>query len=264
MLHFFRKLRRDLLANSQFFKYLKYAIGEIVLVVIGILIALQINNWNEENKAIKQEIMLLKNIKKDINLDTLDLSSNYNYHRNFYAAEQALLNLLISDTKEIPIDEIDYNDALGAVLWTALHNSTFTTLQNNNPELLKNNEIRKEISRFYDYYQKVIIDMSNNLEDFNLYRSKLTYFKKYFRVVPSSRYNLFEKEGPEILDHNLYKNEIILYDLEGAKNDQAFILTMNEVLLLRRAFIDFHKEVLQEISRLNEHIDKEILKLENS
>ena len=47
MLHFFRRIRRDLLANSQFFKYLKYAVGEIVLVVLGILIALQINNWNE-------------------------------------------------------------------------------------------------------------------------------------------------------------------------------------------------------------------------
>ncbi len=45
MLHFFRKIRRDLLANSQFFKYLKYAVGEIVLVVLGILIALYINNW---------------------------------------------------------------------------------------------------------------------------------------------------------------------------------------------------------------------------
>ncbi|WKK66515.1 hypothetical protein [Lutimonas zeaxanthinifaciens] len=50
MLHFFRKIRRDLLANSQFFKYLKYAVGEIVLVVLGILIALYINNQNEERK----------------------------------------------------------------------------------------------------------------------------------------------------------------------------------------------------------------------
>ena len=50
MIHFFRKIRRDLLANSQFFKYLKYAIGEIILVVLGILIALYINNKNEERK----------------------------------------------------------------------------------------------------------------------------------------------------------------------------------------------------------------------
>lgn len=59
MFPFFRNIRRDLLENSQFFKYLKYAVGEIVLVVLGILIALQINNWNEErrNDILFQESM---------------------------------------------------------------------------------------------------------------------------------------------------------------------------------------------------------------
>ena len=262
MLHFFRKIRRDLLANSQFFKYLKYAIGEIVLVVIGILIALQINNWNEENKAIKQEIILLKNIKKDINLDTIDLSDNYKYHKQFYRAEQALLSLLMAQKKEFSADKINYDKALGFPLWTALHKSTFTTLQNNDPSLLKNNQIRKEISRFYDYYQKVIINMSNNFEDFNLYNRKLPYFKKYFRVIPSTQFQIEEEES-EALNHELKKNRIILYDLRAAKNDQAFIMTMNEVLFLRGAFIDFHKEVLEKISTLNDHIDKEIIRLED-
>jgi len=50
MIHFFRKIRHDLIANNKSYKYFKYAIGEIVLVVLGILIALQINNWNEERK----------------------------------------------------------------------------------------------------------------------------------------------------------------------------------------------------------------------
>jgi len=47
MIKFFRKIRQQLLAENKFTKYLIYAIGEIVLVVIGILIALSINNWNE-------------------------------------------------------------------------------------------------------------------------------------------------------------------------------------------------------------------------
>jgi hypothetical protein len=71
MLHFFRRIRRDLLANSQFFKYLRYAIGEIILVVLGILIALQINNWNVEkenreefdNILVEIENELIKNIQ---------------------------------------------------------------------------------------------------------------------------------------------------------------------------------------------------------
>ena len=50
-------------------KYFKYAIGEIVLVVIGILIALQINNWNEERKTRRQEVKYLKNLHKNISLE---------------------------------------------------------------------------------------------------------------------------------------------------------------------------------------------------
>jgi len=54
MLKSFRKIRQNFLSEGKTGKYLKYAIGEIILVVIGILIALQINNWNEEKKANQQ------------------------------------------------------------------------------------------------------------------------------------------------------------------------------------------------------------------
>ena len=66
MLHFFRKIRRDLLANSQFFKYLKYAVGEIVLVVLGILIALYINNQNEQRKEQEKFDQILVEVEKEL------------------------------------------------------------------------------------------------------------------------------------------------------------------------------------------------------
>lgn len=53
MIKFFRTIRQNLLSEGKTGKYLKYAIGEIILVVIGILIALQINNWNEERKQLE-------------------------------------------------------------------------------------------------------------------------------------------------------------------------------------------------------------------
>lgn len=64
MIHFFRKIRHKLADNNQFLKYSRYAIGEIALVMIGILLALQVNNWNEKRLAKLQEIIILKNIKK--------------------------------------------------------------------------------------------------------------------------------------------------------------------------------------------------------
>ena len=66
MLHFFRKIRRDLLANSQFFKYLKYAVGEIVLVVLGILIALYINNENEKRKEQEKFNEILVEVEEEL------------------------------------------------------------------------------------------------------------------------------------------------------------------------------------------------------
>ena len=65
MIKFFRQIRYDLMSNNQSGKYLKYAIGEILLVVIGILIALQINNWNESRKLEKKESIYLGALKSD-------------------------------------------------------------------------------------------------------------------------------------------------------------------------------------------------------
>src|SRR5210317_1533014 len=81
MLRFFRQIRQRLLTDNKFSKYLLYAIGEILLVVIGILIALQIDNWNEEvrNRKIEQSFYrdILADLKKDsLKLDGLTLLYN--------------------------------------------------------------------------------------------------------------------------------------------------------------------------------------------
>jgi len=70
MIHFFRKIRHDLIANNKPLKYMRYAIGEIVLVVIGILIALGINNWNQESKDSKLGKEYLTRIHRDLVQDT--------------------------------------------------------------------------------------------------------------------------------------------------------------------------------------------------
>ena len=78
MLRFFRKIRFDLMEKNKSGKYLKYAIGEIVLVVIGILIALQINNWNENQKLKKEETKLLNALVKEIEANSAVVDSTIN------------------------------------------------------------------------------------------------------------------------------------------------------------------------------------------
>ncbi len=73
MIKFFRKIRQRLLTENKFSKYLIYAIGEIVLVVIGILIALQINNLNEQRKDKIKEQVILKHLKEDYQVNLIQL-----------------------------------------------------------------------------------------------------------------------------------------------------------------------------------------------
>ena len=68
MINFFRKIRKQLADDNQFFKYSRYAIGEIILVVIGILIALQVNNWNEFQKDREIEKKALLNLVENMEL----------------------------------------------------------------------------------------------------------------------------------------------------------------------------------------------------
>ena len=75
MIKFFRHFRKTFLSENKFSKYFLYAIGEIILVVIGILIALQINNWNENRKSIAMGEEYLSGIKEDIKKDLVLIDS---------------------------------------------------------------------------------------------------------------------------------------------------------------------------------------------
>ena len=74
MIKFFRKIRQQLLTANKFSKYLLYAIGEIVLVVIGILVALQINQWNTNTKNNSLEKIYLQRLKADVNWNIEELT----------------------------------------------------------------------------------------------------------------------------------------------------------------------------------------------
>lgn len=76
MIKFFRNIRKTIVNEGKTGNYLKYAIGEILLVVIGILIALQVNNWNETRKEKIQEDLLVQSIISDLKMDTLMINQN--------------------------------------------------------------------------------------------------------------------------------------------------------------------------------------------
>ena len=102
MIKFFRKIRQNLLIENKTGKYFKYAIGEIVLVVIGILIALQINNWNEERKADIIENKALVALKNEFEYNIERLKNLSEGKAKFEESHRTYWNIITTDT--IPIE----------------------------------------------------------------------------------------------------------------------------------------------------------------
>ena len=90
MIKFFRKIRLKLLEQNKVSKYFKYAIGEILLVMIGILLALQVNNWNENRKERLQEIILLEQLLSDFNSNLEQLDQKMSMREDFKNSSKKL------------------------------------------------------------------------------------------------------------------------------------------------------------------------------
>ena len=110
MLPFFRKIPWRFAQDKQFLKYSRYAVGEIVLVVIGILIALYINNWNEERKNEKKILKILSEVQRDL------LSNLQNIERTIddQSYQDSLFLIVLSDTLKLN-DLIENNDLINPI-----------------------------------------------------------------------------------------------------------------------------------------------------
>ena len=147
MIKFFRRIRYDLVEKNKTGKYLKYAIGEIILVVIGILIALQINNWNEDrNDHLKSRDYIIE-FKNDLATDIIIMSRGIANMDALIRADKWVLNK--TGYKFSEIDSIslalgdDYHDI-------EINDRTFNTIQNSgNSKLTGYDSLFKNLSHYY-------------------------------------------------------------------------------------------------------------------
>ena len=107
MIKFFRKIRQNLLSEGKTLKYFKYAIGEIVLVVIGILIALQINNWNQNRLASIEEHNIYKNLNTEFKTNKALIQEDINQNNVGMAAGKDLMALIGADENILKSKNID-------------------------------------------------------------------------------------------------------------------------------------------------------------
>jgi len=126
MIKFFRKIRQKMLTENKFSKYLLYAIGEVVLVVIGILIALSINNWNENKKAKASHLLLYQNLSSDFSNRLIELEELQTYRLIGLDAANTLNNLIIAN--EIPANKSYLDSLLVTLDHSYIFNDEFRTL----------------------------------------------------------------------------------------------------------------------------------------
>ena len=152
MIKFFRKIRQNSVSEGKTGKYFKYAIGEIILVVIGILIALQINNWKESSNINILSKTYLQNIKKDLVADTTTFQAGINRFKKSLKVQDDLLN--IEKVNALSIDSLFNVIAIETVFHSAriykINNSTFLKLTNSGfVESKYFNDIFIDINEYY-------------------------------------------------------------------------------------------------------------------
>jgi hypothetical protein len=260
MIKFFRKIRQNLLSEGKTGKYLKYAIGEIVLVVIGILIALQINNWNEYRKLKLTERHTLENLLSEIQLDTLDLNFNLNMHKSSQQNSENLFHYL-NNNDSIQSDSINFTEVLGNPVVAILNMSTYSSLVNSSPDLISNQELKKKIFVHYNLVYTSILEVENRSTGFKPYDKLLPFFQKYFTVEKNFNKIGFQNtnsKSDDYFDGDYKRTSLYPKNLPSLKSDEAFKVTLSEVIYLRSITISVYENALQRVNELCQEIKNEL------
>jgi hypothetical protein len=164
MIKFFRKIRQRLLNEYKFGKYLIYAIGEIILVVIGILIALSINNWNNDQILRSTEVALLKEMKKNLEADLFDIRLNINFNKTMLNANEIVLESLKNSESYNDTLNFYYGNLRGGTYFNK-NTSAYDNLKSMGFHIIKNNSLRIMITELYSNRYNYIALLETNFQD---------------------------------------------------------------------------------------------------
>lgn len=239
MIKFFQKIRQKLLAQGETGRYAQYAIGEIFLVVIGILIALQINNWNEHKKEKAFEKEILEQIRANLLNEKVTLETiKTNFEKAMLSTEKVLN---ANWTEEEEKDSLKY--WLGNIIqfdrFQPLTNA-YEVVKSKGLDLISNKQLRFQIGAYYDDQIKQI---GKSIEDI-----EMTFHNNWSSILL--------KESLEVR----FKEYIILKDNSILKGDTE---PVNILRLNRGNFSGGHQRIIriieqieQLVSTINQELEK--------
>jgi len=208
-------------------KYFKYAIGEIVLVVIGILIALQINNWNTQRLQHKKEVNYIKEIKSNLEGDLSDIESVLTFNLLKINTIDSLFQLFAveTDPRNYMPKVGQYMDVLSSYnIFSPLRIAFDNMISSENIDLISNKELRKELSLYYsdnyeDGTQERVKEMTRAFSDDI---GPLLFNKQLFKNMLNYNSHL-----QDITNVRIHENEEVYSNLFSMK---VHINTQNELI----------------------------------
>ncbi|WP_350293372.1 DUF6090 family protein [uncultured Croceitalea sp.] len=232
MIKFFRYIRKDLMEKNKTGKYFKYAIGEIILVVIGILIALQINNWNENRKDRQKEKVYITNIQRDLKAQIVILDratkGELNSYENLLAAQKSFYQnngFVVSTENLANISAINDRFTFN-IIDTALDE----VKSSGDLDIIQKSAVKDSLLKYYDELRlSAQIIASNNLQNDDTAMSKSINLisvtgddSEQFANFDSGISDTFNNVPDKIIELisrsiNIPENSLVLYNLINHK-----------------------------------------------
>lgn len=209
MIKYFRLIRRKLWSENKFKKYLLYAVGEIILVMIGILLALQVNNWNDQRKNNNAEQKLLAAIRLDL-LNNKDRLKEHIYLEN-RTINQAHWIINHLDNRE------PYSPGLDSVFSQAIYSpdiviakTGYESLKLKGVDIIRDEILKQKTIYLFDVVYTDLIAGTVRLEDLFWPTSVLPMIHKHFRRVDTDQtMKLKPTNYQALLEDETYKNMIM-------------------------------------------------------
>lgn len=253
MIRLFRKIRQQLLSEDKYPIYMVYAGGEILLVVIGILLALQIDNWNDQQKERIRELNYLSAIKNDLELNRMEVESFIQLKQSAIESANIMIKYFENDTISNPGYFNLHNLNVSIIHRFEEKNNTFKELENSGQlALISNREIKNILLDMDLIYRRIEFysdHLYNDLRELNY--AVLFHTVDLDTSLKNLNYQLSDGTLGEDVKPSIEQYRILLSDL-GYKNN--FVLSNYS----NHRIIAGLEEILEKSERLIVLIDEEL------
>lgn len=253
MLRLLRSNRRKFFQGGKAQKYLLYVLGEVILIVLGIVIGVRLSNWNETGKQRKEEVKLLMEIRENLQetADELqgDLSSHQRALQSGMILNRALRHAATFHDSMYYHFERCLNDR-------QLYPKTggYETMKSYGVDIITNDKLRKGIMDVHQLGLTRVTEFGQGTPKYDIANLLERYQTRHFRITDE----IDKKDTIPGVELPVLFYDLELRSFEALKIDQEFLLDLQRTFTIRRQKIGRHLFALEEIEQLILEIDKEL------